>query len=125
MGDAEDLVGTAECGHAGADGVGDLAADIGVDFVEDEQGDAVLCGEGAFDSEHHAGDFTGGAMRRRGLAGSPGLGAKRNSMVSQPEWAGFSNGRRVMANSDFLKPRSRSWAWMSRRGGERQWRGGG
>ncbi len=73
MGDAEDLVGSAEAPHFCADGMGDLAADIGVDFVEDEQGNAVLGREGAFDGEHDAGDFAAGGDELEGLGGLAGI----------------------------------------------------
>ena len=44
MADAKDLVGGGEGAHFGADGVSDFATDIGIDFVEDEEGDGVLGG---------------------------------------------------------------------------------
>ena len=58
MGDAEDLAAVAESAHFLADGVGGFAADVGVYFVEDEEGDVVLGGKNGFDGEHDAGDFS-------------------------------------------------------------------
>jgi len=69
MGNAEDLVRLAEAAHLRADGMGDLTAHVGIDFVKDEQGDAVLGGEGALDGEHHAGDFAAGGDQLEGLGG--------------------------------------------------------
>ncbi len=60
MRDAEDLVGGAEAPHLCADGMGDFAADVGVDFVEHQQRDAVLRGQRAFDGEHDARNFAAG-----------------------------------------------------------------
>ena len=54
VGDAEDLALAAKRTHFFADGMGDLAADIGVDFVEDEQANRVLGGERRFHGEHDA-----------------------------------------------------------------------
>ncbi len=85
VGDAEDLVGGAKAAHFSADGMGDLAADIGVDFIEDEQRDAVLGGQGAFDGEHDAGDF---AARGDELEGFHGLAR----IWSEEEFDGFAAG---------------------------------
>ena len=72
MSDTKDLVRVAELLHFCADFRADLAADIRVNFVKDEDGDAVLSGEGGFEGEHDAGDFSAGgdgAKRAFGLAG--------------------------------------------------------
>ena len=37
-----------------ADGVGDFAADVGVDFVKDEQGNPVVARQYCFDGQHDA-----------------------------------------------------------------------
>ncbi len=45
VGDAQDLMGAGDLLHLIADGVRGLAADVGVHFIEDEDGDAVFGGE--------------------------------------------------------------------------------
>ena len=59
VGDAEDLSAVGEVAHFLANGVGGFAADVGVHFVEDEEGDVVLGCEDGFEGEHDAGDFSG------------------------------------------------------------------
>ena len=52
VGDAQHLMIVSQRPHFRAHGMGDLTPDVGVDFVEDEQRDGVLSGEGRFDREH-------------------------------------------------------------------------
>ena len=92
MGDAEDLMPFAERLHLRADGVGDFAADIGVDFVEDEQRDGVLRGERDFTASMTREISPLEAMALSGLAGSPGFGAKRNSARLESVRAGLGEG---------------------------------
>ncbi len=69
--DAEHLMAFAKGTHFRGDGVGDFAADVGVDFIEHEQRNSVLRGERGFDGEHDAGDFAAGGdgfERLRGFA---------------------------------------------------------
>ena len=42
MADAEDLVGCGELPHFGSDGLSDFATDVGIDFVENEEGNGIL-----------------------------------------------------------------------------------
>ena len=74
--DAEDLAAVAEDSHFLADGVGSFAADVGVHFVEDEEGDVVLGCEDGFDGEHDAGDFAGRCDFFEGMEGFAGVGAE-------------------------------------------------
>ena len=72
MGNAEHLAAGTDLAHLRADGMRDFAADVRVDFVEDEHGHFVLRGKGGLEREHHAGNFaTGGdgAQRLGGFAG--------------------------------------------------------
>ncbi len=92
VGDAEDLVGRAEAAHFCADGMGDLAADVGVDLIEDEQGDAILRGEGAFDGEHDAGDFAAGGDELEGLGGLAGIWGEEEFGGFAAECGGFFGG---------------------------------
>ncbi len=62
----------AERAHFRADRMRDLAADVGVDLIEDEERDGVLRGQRGLDREHDARDFTrggDGAQRLGRLAG--------------------------------------------------------
>ena len=57
--------------HLFAAGVGRLATNIGIAFVEHEHGNLVFSGEHSLQGQHHAGQFTrggDGAQRARGLA---------------------------------------------------------
>ena len=74
--DAEDLAAIAESAHFFADGVGGFAADVGVHFVKDEEGDVVLGGEDGFEGEHDAGDFSGGGDFFEGMEGFAGVGSE-------------------------------------------------
>ena len=58
--------------HFVADGVGGFAADVGIDFIENEDGHFILGGEHGLEGQHHARHFAGGrdgAQRARGFAG--------------------------------------------------------
>ena len=65
--DTEDLAIFSDAEHFLADDRGRGAADIGIDFVENEDGDLVLSGENGFEGEHDTGDFAG---RRDGAEGA-------------------------------------------------------
>ena len=67
VGDRDDLVTLSQVGHFLADGSGDFASDVCVDFVENHEGDLVLIGECAFDGKHDAGHFTTGGDDSQGL----------------------------------------------------------
>ena len=54
VGDGDDLVKLSQAGHFFTNGSGDLAADVGIDFIEDHQWGGVLFGKGGFDGEHDA-----------------------------------------------------------------------
>ena len=74
--DAKDLAEVAESTHFLANGVGDFAADVGVHFVEDEEGDVVLGCEDGFEGEHDASDFAGRCDFFEGMEGFAGVGAE-------------------------------------------------
>ena len=76
MGDGDDLSAAGGFGELAADGVGGFAADVGVDFVEDEQGDAVGLCEDDLDGEHDARDFAGGSDGAEGAHGFAGVGGE-------------------------------------------------
>jgi hypothetical protein len=72
VGDAKHLALVGDLPHALADGVGGFAADIGIDFIENQNGNGVLGGKNGLEREHYAGEFAGGGngpQRPRGLAG--------------------------------------------------------
>ena len=77
VGDRDDLVSVAEEGHLAADRSGDFAADIGVDLVEDHQGDAVLVGESALHREHDARHFSARGDDAQGLHRLAGIGSEK------------------------------------------------
>ena len=85
VGNAEDLVGGAEAAHLCADGMGDFAADVCVDLIENEEGDAVLCGEGAFHGEHYARNLAAGGDELEGFCGLAGI-------WGEEEFCGFEAG---------------------------------
>lgn len=76
VGDGDDLVVFAQFTHFEADGAGDFAAHVGVDFIEDEQGGIVLTGKSAFEREHDAGHFAAGGDEAQGFEGFAGVGAE-------------------------------------------------
>ena len=55
--DTQHLVTAAQLAHARTHLHGDLAADVGVDFVEDEQGDRIVFRQDALHREHYAGNL--------------------------------------------------------------------
>ena len=72
MGNRDDLTLRPDKTHFLADASGDFAADVRVDFIEDNRVGAVVEGENALEREHHAGDFAGTCdigERTRALAG--------------------------------------------------------
>jgi hypothetical protein len=71
--DRDDLVAGSQFAHFPSDCCGDFAADIGIDFVEDEQRDIVLRSEGAFDGEHDAAHFSGGSDDAQGFGRLAGI----------------------------------------------------
>lgn len=69
--DAEDLPLFGDLLHLFADGIGGLAADVGIDFVKNEHWDFVHLGKNRLESQHDAGHFAGtrdGAQRAGGFA---------------------------------------------------------
>lgn len=92
MADAEHLAIASEFLHFCADGMGDFAADIGVDFVEHEESDGVLRGEGGFDGEHDAGDFAAGGDGAQGLLGFAGVWGKEELCGFHAVGAGLREG---------------------------------
>jgi len=85
MGDDEDLMGGAEAAEAFADGVCDGAADAGINFIEDEDGDIVAAGGDALEGEGDAGEFAAGGDFSEGFWVFAGVG-------SGEELDGFSAG---------------------------------
>ncbi len=66
VGDADDLVAAGDFLQLDADNAASSTADVGVDFVEDKDGNGVVFGEYGFDGEHDTCDFTtGGDLRER------------------------------------------------------------
>src|SRR5882724_5856600 len=57
MRDANDLVFISQSLHLSADGVRDFAPDVGVDLIEDKQGNGVLRRQRRFEREHQARDL--------------------------------------------------------------------
>ena len=58
VGDAEDLMTSSEFGHLDGHASGDLAADICIDLIKNEEGDLVLSRECRLERQHDTGDFT-------------------------------------------------------------------
>ncbi len=76
VGDAEDLAFGGDLLHFFADGIRGLAADIGIDFIEDEDGNLIGGGEDGLEGEHHAGHFAGGGDGAEGADGFAGIGGE-------------------------------------------------
>src|SRR6266550_959712 len=57
MGNAKHLMALRQLAHARADGMGNLAADVRVNLIEDEQRHRILRGQRRLDREHQAGNF--------------------------------------------------------------------
>ena len=94
VGDAEDLVEGGEGAEFFADDGAHAAADVGVDFVEDEYGDAIAAadaagvtalGEDGFEGEHYAGEFATGGDAAEWAGGLAGVGGDE-------EFGGFKAG---------------------------------
>ena len=75
VGDAEYLPLVGDLPHALANGVGGFATDIGVNFIENQNGDGILGGQHGLESNITRASSPEEAMARSGRAGSPGLGA--------------------------------------------------
>src|SRR5580698_3729097 len=75
MSDAEDLMKARELLELAPDDLTDCAADAGVDFVEDDRGDAPTLRFKAFQREHHARQLTTG--------GDPGERQRRLSEIGR------------------------------------------
>lgn len=58
MRNTENLLPRSQIAHFASDACGGFSADIGVNFIEDEQADFILIGQRAFEGEHDPGDFT-------------------------------------------------------------------
>lgn len=84
--DAQDLASRGNLVHFFADGVGGLAADVRVDFVEDEHGNFVLGGEDGFEGEHHARHFAGGCDGAQRFGGFAGVGGELEFDFVQAGW---------------------------------------
>ena len=70
--------------HLFANGIGGLAADVGVHLVEHQHRNFVLGGQHGFSANITRAISPEEAMARSGRAGSPGLGANWNSISSKP-----------------------------------------
>src|SRR5690606_7454172 len=90
--DADDLVGLAEFLHQAADPGGRFAGDAGVDFVEDERGDAVAGGQDGLDGEHGAGEFATGGGFLEGLPALADIGGEQELDVITAGGAAFGQG---------------------------------
>src|SRR5689334_9645722 len=66
--DAQDLMELGEAAEFAADDGAKTAADVGVDLVEDEDGDAVALGEDALECEHDARQFAARGDLAEGLS---------------------------------------------------------
>jgi hypothetical protein len=76
MGDAQHLMMSREAAEFVADDGAEPATNIRVDFIEDQDGDAIALSENSLEREHDAGEFPAAgdfAKRLRGLTGV-GLG---------------------------------------------------
>ena len=106
--DAKDLATVSEAAHFLADGVGGFAADIGVHFVKNKEGDVVLGCENGFEGEHDAGDFSGRGDFFEGMERLAGVGSKKEfdafsagGAETRGFFGGFWLGRRMGNELDF------------------------
>lgn len=76
VGDAQHLMVAGDAAHLGADGMGGLAADIGIDLIEHEDGDLILGGEDGLEGEHDAGELAGGSDAAERACGFAGIGGE-------------------------------------------------
>lgn len=76
VGDAKNLMLPGDAAHFVADGDGGFAADIGINFVENQDRDLVLGGEDGFEGEHHAGHLSGGRDGAQGTRRFAGIGGE-------------------------------------------------
>ena len=76
MRDTEDLSVPADLAHFTANGLGSVAADVGVHLVEDENRDGVLDRKDGLEGQHHASHFTGGGDGAEGARGFAGVRCK-------------------------------------------------
>lgn len=74
VGDAEELMIAGDVPHLLTDDMGGFAADVGIDFIEDEHGDFILGGEDCLEGEHDAGEFAAGRDGTEGTRGFAGVG---------------------------------------------------
>ena len=92
VGDAQDLVDGGQVAEFFADDGAHASADVGVDFVEDQDVDAVgpppaaAFGEDGFEGQHDAGEFSAGGDAAEGAGGLAGVG-------SDEEFGGFQAAR--------------------------------
>ncbi|MEY5010483.1 MAG: hypothetical protein RLZZ253_1622 [Verrucomicrobiota bacterium] len=91
--DAEDLMSGRDLPHFGANGLSDFATDVGIDFVENEEGDGVLGGERGFDGEHDPGDFAAGGDGAQRFCGFAGVGGEEEIHGFKAVGAGFGEGQ--------------------------------
>lgn len=66
MRDTEDLVPPGYLGQLFANDTTDLTANIGVDLIEDKDGDAIKVGKHGLEREHHASEFAAGGYAAEG-----------------------------------------------------------
>ena len=83
--DAQDLMDPREIAELLANDGAHAAADVGVDFVEHQDAHAIRLRQMLLSASMTRESSPPEAMRRRGRAGWPGLGAIINSAVSRPE----------------------------------------
>src|SRR5689334_4709659 len=75
MRDAEHLAVFRNLPHFFADGIRGFATNVGIDFIEDKDGNLIFGGEDGFDGQHDSRQLTGGSDRAEGswwLAGVRG-----------------------------------------------------
>ena len=73
VGDGHDLVGAGQRSQFGPDSGGDLAADIGVDFVEEQDRHGIVVSQHRLDGEHHPRDLAAGGDEPQRLGGLAGV----------------------------------------------------
>ena len=92
MGDADHLVMPGHLLEFGADGSAHFPADIGIDLVENQQGNAVLSGEHRLGGEHDAGNLPAGGDGAQGADGFAHIGGEGIFDGVQPGGAGLDGG---------------------------------
>ena len=89
VGDAENLMSRSEFPHLRGDPGRDLTADIGINLVEDEQGNPVLIGKGGFQGKHHTGNLAAGGDGAQAPGRLPGIRGEEKLGKLAPIRPGF------------------------------------